>query len=158
MVFWTVFGRTSLSPWWGMPASEDVIRNLSVTKENSHWGCSSHSISKGGLRPVEVELGDWIALDYVLAEQGGVCALTNKSHRPGHQNTSGAGHPRPTRHVQMHAARCRALPFRQPRGLQPDQQPRALAALCLARAGAGCCQAVRRMNQAGKTLAAPCQA
>lgn len=62
-------------PWIGIRTSENVIRSLSLTSEyiaeTTAKACAAQRRSLDSL--VKVVLDNRIALDYLLAEQGGVC-------------------------------------------------------------------------------------
>ena len=74
----TSFGR-SLLPWLGVNTSKAMIRNLSLTLENTTESTakaiaaqqkSLHSL-------IKIALDKKITLDYLLAEQGVVCAVAS---------------------------------------------------------------------------------
>ncbi|XP_058411302.1 uncharacterized protein LOC131414164 [Diceros bicornis minor] len=66
-------------PWWGVATHEHVLRNLSRTLEIiANETANSLANSQTSLDSLaKVILGNRIALDYTLAEQGGVCMVAN---------------------------------------------------------------------------------
>ncbi|XP_047412444.1 endogenous retrovirus group V member 2 Env polyprotein-like [Sciurus carolinensis] len=74
------FGRAFL-PWWGVANHEHMTRNLSITlgnlaEENAASIIAQHKATDSS---PNLELDSRIALDYTLAEKGGICVVTNAS-------------------------------------------------------------------------------
>lgn len=72
------FGR-SLLPWLGAITNEHMITHLPLTLATTAESKSHGHTTKVPGSPAEVVLDSGIALDYLLTEQGGVCAIANTS-------------------------------------------------------------------------------
>ena len=74
-----LFGYTSL-PWWGVHPHQHVLQNLSLTLTAiTNTANSFTNLQKSLDCLFKVTLNNHLPLDYLLAEQGGVCAIANTS-------------------------------------------------------------------------------
>ena len=72
-------GKAFLS-WIGVSANEQMIRNLSLTSDELADSTAKASSARQTLNSLaKVILNNCIALDYLIAEQGRVCAVVNTS-------------------------------------------------------------------------------
>ncbi|XP_035870069.1 endogenous retrovirus group V member 2 Env polyprotein-like [Phyllostomus discolor] len=71
------FSGDTLLPWWGAAAHPQVLRNLSETLAiiANEAAASLPGLHASSDALAKVVLGNRTALDYVLAEQGGVCVV-----------------------------------------------------------------------------------
>lgn len=75
------FFRCTLLPWWGAAVHQHVLSNLSKTLITiaNETATSLANIQESLDTQAKVVLGNWVALNYILAEQEEVCMTINSS-------------------------------------------------------------------------------